>query len=74
MKIDPEYRIPCPKCGATDFKYNTPLEDDSFVECVTCGFATTLADIKSHGLEKAKEHVTQQVKDQIKKDLGKLFK
>ena len=74
MNIESQYRIPCPKCGATDFKYNEPLEDDSFVECTTCGFATILADIKNHGLEKAKEQLTKQVKDQLKKDFRKIFK
>ncbi|QDT10525.1 ECs_2282 family putative zinc-binding protein [Planctomycetes bacterium K23_9] len=74
MKIDDTFSIPCPECGGTEIELPDPLDDDSFVKCGQCGFEVVLADIKEHGLHKAKEHVTKQVKQQLTKELRKHFK
>jgi DNA-directed RNA polymerase subunit RPC12/RpoP len=74
MEINENFSIPCPECGGTDFEVPEPLEDDSFIKCAQCGFEVLLADIKEHGLEKAREHVTDQIQKQLKKEFGKLFK
>ena len=74
MKIDESFSIPCPECGGTEFQFPEPLEDDSFVKCGQCDFEIMLCDLREHGVHHAKEHVTAQVKQQLEKELRRLFK
>ncbi len=74
MKIDEIFSIPCPECGGTDFHLPDQLEDDSFVKCGQCGFEVMVCDLEEHGLYEAKEHVTKHVKQQLQKEIRRLFK
>lgn len=74
LKIDKEFPVPCPNCSESEFSHSGSLEDDTLVTCTTCGFSTVFADIKEHGVAKAKQHIAKQVKDAVEKELKRIFK
>ena len=68
------YSVPCPDCGGTDFQFPDDADDDSFVTCDQCSLEITVADLREHGLDHAKEHAVEQIRAELKKKLGKFFK
>ena len=71
MDLNEQVPVPCPECGDSQFRLPDSFDDDTLLECATCGFTATAGDPTEHGLHIAEERAMEWAEGELKRIIKK---